>query len=136
MFSPAEYLTNLRQIALLNRIFIPPVNLPAAAQVPTAATSQIPVIATVPGISSTETSNQCSDFIAHLITTNNIQQLTLSAAATVITTLVIIYYIKKHGKNILSWFKQNYQMLLTSIKRKLLKQPVYLLPSPTAVAFS
>ncbi len=133
MFSPSEYLTNLQQMALLNALFVPPTSLASSAK---QATTQAPVIATIPYLPSTETSNQCNDIINYFITTSNLPKVTLGVATLLITTLVIIHYTRKHGNRVLSWFKQNYQQLIATIKRKLLKQPIYLLPSSTSFVVS
>lgn len=129
MFSPSEYLTNLQQAALLNALFVPVTSLSSSTK---KVAAQTPVIATIPYLPPIEAVNQCNDIINYFITKSNLSKVTLGVAALVITTLVIIHYGRKHGKHVFAWFRQNYQQLITTIKRKLLKQPIYLLPSSTS----
>lgn len=121
MFSPSEYLTNLRQITLLNGLVTPQGQLPAVPQVPKiVSTPGIPVVATIHPIT-----GQCNDIIRTVASS----PLALGVAAAVAGALVLTFLIKKHGAAILQWFRSHAQQFLSSIKAKLKKQrTVALLP--------
>ena len=126
MFSPSEYLTNLRQISLLNGLVTPQGQLPSIPQIPKmASVPGIPVVATVP-----TTSGECNDIIQAVASS----PLALGLAATVAAALLLTYLIKKHGPTILQWFRSHAQQFITSIKAKLKRQrTIALLPSAQTV---
>lgn len=129
MFSPSEYLTNLRQISLLNGLVTPQGQLPSIPQIPKiVSTPGIPVVATVPPIS-----GECNDIINAVASS----PLTLGIAAAVAGALLLTYLIRKHGATILHWFRSNAQQFITSIKAKLRKQrTIALLPAAQTMVMS
>lgn len=120
MFSPAEYLTNLRQISLLNNLVTPRGQLPAIPPIPQInAGAGIPVVATVP-----PAGGECNDMIASLVTS----PISIKLAAILGTALIVTYFIKKYGRTILDGLRGKIQHILASIENKIRKQrTVYLL---------
>jgi len=131
MFSPSEYLTNLRQISLLNGLVTPAGQLPSVPQIPKLVSSPgIPVVTTVPGIGVSCSSHECND----LIRTVASSPLAIGIAGVVAAALLLTYLVKKHGPAILKWFRQNAKQFVASITAKLKRQRnVYLLPSSQSV---
>jgi len=127
MFSPSEYLTNLRQISLLNGLVTPRGQMPAIPPIPQMNVGPgIPVVATVP-----PAGGECNDMIGFLATSS----LGLKIAAIVGTALIVAYFVKKYGKTILTGLRGKIQQILASIENKIRKQrTVYLLaPAPSMV---
>lgn len=127
MFSPAEYLTNLRQISLLNNLVTPRGQLPSIPGIPQInAGAGIPVVATVPPVG-----GECNDIIASLATST----ISIKIAAILGTALIVSYFIKKYGRTILDGLRDKMQTILVSIKNKIYKQrEIYLLaPSQSMV---
>lgn len=108
MFSPSEYLTNLHQAQLLNRLVTPAGQLP---QIPFMRSNEsaIPVVTAVPIMGT------CGDIIAAVGGTS----LLLKAAAILATGLIMAYFVKKYGPSVLAWFCSNMQQLVASVSRKL-----------------
>lgn len=112
MFSPAEYLTNLNQISLLNGLVIPfrPVG------------PSIPVVATVPPAAGAE---QCGDMLSFLATS----PIGLKAAAIIGAALILTYLVKKYGKTILTALRSRMHEIVVAVQQKISKQrQVQLLP--------
>jgi len=126
MFSPAEYLTNLRQISLLNGLVTPRGQLPAIPPIPQMnAAGPIPVVATV-----TPAGGECNDMIGFLAAS----PLTLKIAAIVGAALILTYLVKKYGRHILPSLRARLKDIVQSIQNKIRNQrPVYLLPVPQSV---
>jgi hypothetical protein len=126
MFSPAEYLTNLRQISLLNGLVTPQGQLPSIPSIPKiqSAPAGIPVVATVP------TAPECYDIISAVACS----PLAINLAALFAAGLIITVFIKKYGPSILAWFRDKMPRFLASIRSKISKQrTVLLLPASQAV---
>ncbi len=129
MFSPAEYLTNLRQISLLNGLVTPRGQLPSIPAIPQiqSAPAGIPVVATVPGVPSPP---ECADFISAVASS----PLTINLAALFAAGLILTFLIKKYGPSILGWFRGKMQLLLASIRNKINKErSILLLPASQTV---
>jgi hypothetical protein len=120
MFSPAEYLTNLRQISLLNGLVTPRGQLPSIPAIPQInAGVGIPVVATVPPVG-----GECNDILASLASST----ISIKIAAILGTVLIVSYFIKKYGRTILDGLRGKIQHILASIEDKIRKQrTVYLL---------
>lgn len=117
MFSPSEYLTNLRQISLLNGLVTPRGQLPTIPPIPQiqSAPSGIPVVATVPGVPST---TECNDLIRAVASS----PLAINLASLFAAGLIFTILIKKYGPSILGWFRDKMQRFLASIRSKISKQ--------------
>lgn len=126
MFSPAEYLTNLNQMVLLQGLVTPRGQLPQIPSMPKmSGTIGIPVITTVPS-----TFEQCND----LIQTIGSSPLVLGLAASLASGLILYYLVKKHGPVILQWIRKNMYQFVASIKRRLrLQRKLHLLPGSQSV---
>jgi len=122
MFSPAEYLTNLRQISLLNGLVTPRGQLPAIPPIPqmSPGVGPIPVVATVPA-----SQEQCNDMIAMLAGST----VALKIAAIIGAALLVTYLIKKYGRTILTALQSRMKEIVLAIQNKISRQrSVYLLP--------
>lgn len=117
MFSPSEYLTNLRQISLLNGLVTPQGQLPSIPQIPQmqSAPAGIPVVAAVPGVSSTA---ECNDLINAVASSS----LAINLAALFAAGLILTVLIKKYGPAILAWFRDKMQSFLAAIRSKISKR--------------
>jgi hypothetical protein len=130
MFSPAEYLTNLRQISLLNGLVTPRGQLPTIPAIPqvNGAGGVIPVVATVP-----PAGTECNDIITSLANST----ISIRIAAIVGTALIVAYFIKKYGRTILAGLRGKIQHILASIESKIWKQrTVYLLAPAQSLVIS
>jgi hypothetical protein len=110
MFSPAEYLTNLNQISLLNGLVIPfkPIG------------PSIPVVATVP-----PGAEQCNDVISFLAAS----PIGLKTAAIIGAAIILTYLIKKYGRTILTSLQSRIKDIVLAIQQKINRQrTVQLLP--------
>lgn len=117
MFSPSEYLTNLRQISLLNGLVTPQGQLPHLPQIPKMVSGPgIPVVATVPGIG--VSTGECNDFIRTAATS----PLVLGIAAAVAGALILTHLVRKHGPAVMQWFRQHAQQFIASIKARIKRQ--------------
>jgi hypothetical protein len=114
MFSPSEYLTNLRQISLLNGLVTPVGQLPSIPPIPKmeSATAGIPVVATVPA------APECHDIISAVASS----PLAINLAALFAAGLILTILIKKYGPSILAWFRDKMQRFLASIRSKISKR--------------
>lgn len=129
MFSPSEYLTNLNQTSLLSNLVTPQGQLPSIPSIPkmVSAPAGVPVVATVPS------TTECNDFIRSIASSS----LTINVAVTLAAALVLTYLIKKHGPNILAWFRDKMQKFLAAIRSKIFNQRVTaLLPASHALVMS
>lgn len=127
MFSPAEYLTNLRQISLINRLVTPPGQMPALPPLPqmSPGAGPIPIVATVP-----ISQEQCNDIIAALALT----PFSLKIAAIIGAAILLTYLIRKHGPTILASLRSKMSDIVVAIKNKISRQrTVYLFPVPESV---
>lgn len=123
MFSPSEYLTNLRQISLLNGLVTPRGQMPAIPPIPTMTPGVgIPVVATVPPVQ-----GECNDMLAFLVTSS----LSIKVAAIIGTALIVAYLVKKYGKSILVSLRSKIKEILVSIENKFRKQRSVYLITPT-----
>lgn len=132
MFSPAEYLTNLRQISLINNLVTPRGQLPSIPPIPqlSSTPAAIPVVATVPGVTP---STECNDVISAIA----FCPLTIGVATGLAAALILTYLIRKHGQSILAWFRDKKQQFLAAIRNKLLKNRVIgLLPPSQAIVMA
>ena len=130
MFSPAEYLTNLRQVSLLNSLVTPWGQLPAIPAIPqvNGAGGVIPVVAAV-----SPTTGECYDMITSLANST----ISIKIAAIVGTALIVAYFIKKYGRTILAGLRSKIQHILASIESKIWKQrTVYLLAPAQSMVIS
>ena len=134
MFSPNEYLTNLRQITLLNGLVTPPGQLPSIPQIPKMVHSQgIPVVTTVPGIGVSGNSQECYDMIRSVA----MSPLAISIAGAVAGALLLTHLVRKHGPAVLQWFRQHAQQFIASIKAKIKRQrATQLLPGTQSVVMA
>lgn len=134
MFSPNEYLTNLRQITLLNGLVTPAGQLPSIPQIPKMAhTPGIPVVTTVPGIGVSGTSQECNDLIRAVASC----RLPIVIAGVVAGALLLSYLVRKHGPAVLQWFRQHAQRFVASIRAKIRKhRSLYLLPGTQSVVMA
>lgn len=122
MFSPAEYLTNLRQISLINWLVTPPGQMPALPPIPqmSPGVQPIPVVATVP-----PSQEQCNDIIAALA----LAPFSLKIAAIIGTAIILTYLIRKYGPTILASLRGKMSDIVGAIKNKISRRrTVYLLP--------
>lgn len=122
MFSPSEYLTNLRQISLLNGLVTPRGQLPAIPPIPQMApgVGPIPVVATVPA-----SQEQCNDMIALLAGST----VALKIAAIIGAALILTYLVRKYGRTILTSLRSKIQDIVLAIQNKISRQrSVSLLP--------
>jgi hypothetical protein len=119
MFSPSEYLTNLRQLTLLNGLVTPPGQLASIPQIPKlVSNSGVPVVTAVPGVGLTGTSHECNDLIRSLA----LSPLAISIAGAVAGALILMHLVKKYGPAVMQWFRRNAHQFIASIKAKLKKQ--------------
>jgi len=132
MFSPSEYLTNLRQISLLNGLVTPSGQLPQIPQIPQMVSGPgIPVVATVPGVG--VSTGECNDFISAVATS----PLVLGIAAAVAGALILTHLVRKHGPAVLQWFRQHAHQFITSIKAKIKRRrAAQLLPGTQSVVMA
>jgi hypothetical protein len=117
MFSPSEYLTNLRQISLLNGLVTPQGQLPSIPSIPQmqSAPAGIPVVAAVSGVPSTA---ECNDLINAVASSS----LAINLAALFAAGLILTVLIKKYGPTILTWFRDKMQTFLAAIRSKISKR--------------
>lgn len=134
MFSPSEYLTNLRQITLLNGLVTPLGQMPQIPQIPKMVSgSGIPVVTTVPGVGINAGGQECNDIIQAVAAS----PLALGIAGAVAGAIILTYLVRKHGPAILKWFRQHTQQFIASIKAKLRRQrSVYLLSGSQSVVMA
>ena len=129
MFSPAEYLTNLRQTSLLSTLVTPQGQLPSIPSIPKMVSTPVgvPVVATVPS------TTECNDLI-HFIASSS---LTINVAAILAAALIITHFIRKYGPSILAWFRDKMQKFLGAIRDKISKQRIIaLLPESHTMVMS
>lgn len=127
MFSPAEYLTNLRQISLLNSFFTPVGQFPAIPAIPqmSSGAATVPLVSTVP-----VSQEQCNDIITFLAVT----PIGLKVAAVVGAALILTYLIRKYGSTILTALRSRMKEIVVALQNKISRQrSVYLLPSSHTV---
>lgn len=139
MISSAEYLTNLRQAALLNNMLIPPITFPVATG---SMGSSIPLAATVPFATQPEHQQACADLAGNLLgsltaafaTIPQLAQVAIGTAALIIAIKVTAHYVAKYGPGVLSWFKRHAHQFLSAIGRLLQqKRMQHLLPAAQTI---
>lgn len=129
MFSPSEYLTNLRQISLLNGLVIPRGQLSSIPQIPQmqSAPGGIPVVAVV-GFPTNGT--ECNDFINAVASF----PLAINLAALFAAGLIITFLVKRYGPHILGWFRSKMHQFLAVLRCKIRnKRSTLLQPASYAV---
>jgi len=111
MFSPSEYLTNLRQISLLNGLVTPQGQLPSIPQIPQipSAPGGIPVVAVV---GSPTNGTECNDLISAVASSS----LVINLAAVFAAGLIITFLIKRYGPHILGWFRSKMHQFLAALR--------------------